>query len=308
MQLNLSSLYLPAFSAPQQTLSSPKLDIVPSQAGAPEGRRDPVDNPSNAAVQVVTLANSASSISSEPPAGTSVNRISTAGAPGSDVSIPNEESSAGIAQQALAPSSKPDEGESEAPAQSSGETGLVAGEREEATEQNSASGSEAEIERGESEAAKERAQAQVELLQARDQEVRAHERAHQAAGGQYAGAASYSYQTGPDGKRYAVSGEVPIDVAAVPGNPQQTIDKMRTVRAAALAPADPSPQDRSVAAAAMQILLGAQAELASNARRNIDESSSSESEAISPVTKTYQEIEGLVDDEAPVEQAFEAIA
>ncbi|MEQ9335590.1 MAG: putative metalloprotease CJM1_0395 family protein, partial [Miltoncostaeaceae bacterium] len=30
---------------------------------------------------------------------------------------------------------------------------------------------------------------------------------HAAAGGQYAGAPSFTYQTGPDGKRYAVGGE-----------------------------------------------------------------------------------------------------
>jgi len=104
---------------------------------------------------------------------------------------------------------------------------------------------------------------QLTELKARDREVRAHEQAHQAVGGQYAGAISYTFQRGPDGAQYAVGGEVSIDVAPVSGDPQATIEKMRVVRAAALAPAEPSGQDRAVAAEAMQIMLKAQAEVAS---------------------------------------------
>lgn len=103
----------------------------------------------------------------------------------------------------------------------------------------------------------------VERLQSRDQEVRQHEAAHQAVGGQYAGAASFTYQRGPDGQSYAVGGEVPIDVSPVANDPQATIDKMRVVRAAALAPPEPSQQDRQVAALAMQTMMQAQAELTS---------------------------------------------
>ncbi len=102
----------------------------------------------------------------------------------------------------------------------------------------------------------------VERLRKRDREVRAHEAAHQAAGGQYAGSASFSYQTGPDGQQYAVGGEVPIDLSPIPGDPQATIRKMQQVQAAALAPANPSGADREVAAKAAQIAAEAQAELA----------------------------------------------
>lgn len=102
----------------------------------------------------------------------------------------------------------------------------------------------------------------ISELSARDAEVRTHEQQHQAVGGQHAGAATFSYTTGPDGVQYAVSGEVGIDVAPVANDPQATIDKMRTVRAAALAPSEPSPQDRAVAAEATRIMLQAQAELA----------------------------------------------
>ncbi|NWO08320.1 MAG: hypothetical protein HLX50_22200 [Alteromonadaceae bacterium] len=99
-------------------------------------------------------------------------------------------------------------------------------------------------------------------LKARDREVRAHEQAHQSVGGQYAGSMSFSYERGPDGAQYAVGGEVSIDVSPVQGDPQATIEKMRVVRAAAMAPAQPSGQDRAVAAQAMQTMLQAQAEMA----------------------------------------------
>lgn len=86
-------------------------------------------------------------------------------------------------------------------------------------------------------------------LEARDAEVRAHEAAHMAAGGGIAGAASFDYQIGPNGKAYAVGGEVPIDTSSE-GDPKATQAKMQKVRAAALAPASPSPQDIKVAATA----------------------------------------------------------
>jgi hypothetical protein len=96
-------------------------------------------------------------------------------------------------------------------------------------------------------------QQQVQELRGRDAEVKAHEQAHAAAGGQYAGSPTYEFKRGPDGNNYAVGGEVSIDASAVGGDPRATIDKMRQVRSAALAPASPSSQDRSVAASAAQI-------------------------------------------------------
>lgn len=104
---------------------------------------------------------------------------------------------------------------------------------------------------------------QIAELKARDQEVRAHEAAHQAAGGGLVrGAASYVYQAGPDGVRYAIGGEVSIDVS--PGaTPEETLAKAVRIRAAALAPADPSAQDIQVAANAAVMAAEARAELAS---------------------------------------------
>jgi len=87
-------------------------------------------------------------------------------------------------------------------------------------------------------------------LKQRDREVRTHEAAHLANAGRYAtGGPTYTYQSGPDGKRYAIGGEVPIDVSKEK-TPEQTIRKMETVRRAALAPANPSSADRNIAASA----------------------------------------------------------
>jgi hypothetical protein len=97
-------------------------------------------------------------------------------------------------------------------------------------------------------------QERIVKLQARDREVKAHEQAHIAAGGQYVrGGASFDYETGPDGEKYAVGGEVSIDVSKESGDPGATIAKMQVVIRAALAPANPSSQDRSVAAQATRI-------------------------------------------------------
>ncbi len=91
-------------------------------------------------------------------------------------------------------------------------------------------------------------------LRARDAEVRAHEQAHLAAAGPYAnGAPTYEFQTGPDGQQYAVGGEVSIDSSPVPGDPEATVRKAQTIKRAALAPSDPSAQDRQVAAQAAQL-------------------------------------------------------
>ena len=93
----------------------------------------------------------------------------------------------------------------------------------------------------------------VNDLKQRDLEVKAHEQAHMAAGGPVVqGGATYQYQTGPDGKLYAVGGEVKIDVSPE-RTPEATIRKMQQIRRAALAPAQPSSTDRAVAAQALQI-------------------------------------------------------
>lgn len=102
--------------------------------------------------------------------------------------------------------------------------------------------------------------AEIRELVARDREVRAHERAHAAAGGQYAGSPVYSFQRGPDGVSYAVGGEVSIDTSKE-ATPEATLNKAEVIRRAALAPAEPSPQDRRVAADAAQMATEARVEI-----------------------------------------------
>jgi len=114
-------------------------------------------------------------------------------------------------------------------------------------------------------------QRQVESLKARDREVRAHERAHATAGGGIAGQPNFTFSTGPDGKQYAVGGEVSIDVSPVSGNPEATIRKMEQVKRAALAPSNPSGQDRRVAAAAEGKIQAARQEIQAEKREELAE-------------------------------------
>ena len=94
-----------------------------------------------------------------------------------------------------------------------------------------------------------------------DREVKTHEQAHMAAGGDLVmGSANYSYKTGPDGRFYAVAGEVQIDTSPVPNDPEATARKAERIIRAALAPAEPSSQDRQVAASARSMAANARSE------------------------------------------------
>lgn len=108
--------------------------------------------------------------------------------------------------------------------------------------------------------------AQVAKLKQIDRQVRQHEQAHlAAAGGMATSGASYTYTKGPDGVNYAVGGEVSISVS--PGRtPEETLRRAQTVRAAALAPADPSGQDRAVAAQATKMAMEARMEMAQQSK------------------------------------------
>jgi SprA-related family len=107
----------------------------------------------------------------------------------------------------------------------------------------------------------EQEKAQVSELQKIDRQTRAHEQAHLgASGGLARGGASFSFAKGPDGRLYAVGGEVSIDTAPVPSDPGATIRKADTIRRAALAPSEPSSQDKAVAAQATKMANEARAE------------------------------------------------
>ena len=120
---------------------------------------------------------------------------------------------------------------------------------------------------------------EIRALESRDQEVRTHELAHVAAGGQYAGTPQYQYTIGPDGQRYITDGEVSIDIAPIDGDPAATITKLNQVINSALAPAEPSTQDRQVAAQASQLILQAQSQLTELRAAEADENISNNTES-----------------------------
>ena len=141
----------------------------------------------------------------------------------------------------------------------------------------------------------------IEELKKIDTKVRQHEMAHIAAGGKYiTSGANFAYERGPNGKNYAVGGEVGIDTSPVPGDPEATIKKMRQVKSAALAPADPSAQDLKVAANAMSEVSKALSELIVSQAE--DRAAANEEKAFGPLKKaadSYERTSALPGEEIP---------
>ncbi|MBQ7069493.1 MAG: hypothetical protein IJM82_10055 [Synergistaceae bacterium] len=118
-----------------------------------------------------------------------------------------------------------------------------------------------------SEIKKDEAAKELENIQ---REVISHENAHKAAAGELGGAISYSYTEGPDGKSYITGGEVPIKIKE--GNtPEETLRNMQKVQRAANAPAEPSGQDRQVAAKAAALASKARAEIINSNSESVTE-------------------------------------
>jgi len=130
-------------------------------------------------------------------------------------------------------------------------------------------------------------QQEVNRLRAIDRKVHAHEQAHMAAGAGLTGGASFQYTRGPDGRQYAIAGEVTLNVSSGQ-TPESTIERASQVQAAALAPVDPSPQDRAVAAAAALMESQARAELSRMKKDELSEGPTS-----SPVTESLQQATAL---------------
>lgn len=157
--------------------------------------------------------------------------------------------------------------------------------------------------------------AQLTKLRARDREVRQHEAAHLAAsGGLAVSGASFSYQKGPDGVNYAVGGEVQIDTSSG-RTPQESLERARTIQAAALAPAQPSGQDKAVAAAAQKMELQARTELAQQATQRKSEKTAqgqedtTEPDPASPGEKeTSTASDKTTHDHARAAQAYAAVS
>ncbi|MEL7473112.1 MAG: putative metalloprotease CJM1_0395 family protein [Planctomycetota bacterium] len=141
-------------------------------------------------------------------------------------------------------------------------------------------------------------QKQVDQLRKRDQEVRTHEQAHVAAAGAlFRGGPYYTYQAGPDGKRYAVGGSVKIDTSEG-STPEETIRKASQIRAAALAPAEPSSTDQAVAARASRMEAAARQELALEETEDADADSASSSPPVD-TTAAANDTEPRSDANAP---------
>ncbi|MBS4759362.1 MAG: hypothetical protein KHX03_01530 [Clostridium sp.] len=89
-----------------------------------------------------------------------------------------------------------------------------------------------------------------DLIQKNYNHIYAHEMAHKAAGGSFAGAISIE----KNAEGIPVAGHVPIKMPVLDrNNPQKTIDHADIVIKAALAPSDPSSQDYKVAAEAQSL-------------------------------------------------------
>lgn len=96
----------------------------------------------------------------------------------------------------------------------------------------------------------------------RDREVRSHENAHLSTLGPYAASGIlYDTVTGANGETIALGGRIAVDLSEVPGDPEATIRKARTVLNAAQAPGDPSAADMRVAARAYRLMQQARSEL-----------------------------------------------
>lgn len=149
----------------------------------------------------------------------------------------------------------------------------------------------------------------IKRLETRDAEVRAHEQAHMAAGGQYVtSGASYTYQSGPDGKRYAVGGEVGIDVSPIANDPEATLAKAQQIIQAATAPAEPSSQDYAVARSAQSMATQARQELAEASSSAQTKNQSENEDTQASDTKTESLAKNLTSAQVATEHSQQAQA
>lgn len=150
---------------------------------------------------------------------------------------------------------------------------------------------------------------EIKELRKRDAEVKKHEQAHKAAAGSYyVSGPHFEYKVGPDGHRYAVGGNVKVDTSEISGDPEATIKKARQIRRSALAPADPSAQDRQVAAEAARLELKASQELAKQrseeVQANLEQQSTKTADA--DLTVTDQKISDIsLEDFSPAKFSYD---
>lgn len=160
-------------------------------------------------------------------------------------------------------------------------------------------------------------QRMVSLLQSRDREVRSHEAAHASAGGNLVvSGPSYTYQRGPDGRSYAIGGEVQLDVSPVANNPEATLQKSEQIRRAALAPADPSAQDLRVASNATLLASRARIDIATLRREEAKleedkkalEAEQNNKEAADKAASNSDSVPSTSDTPAPIEPDLNTVS
>lgn len=135
-------------------------------------------------------------------------------------------------------------------------------------------------------------QRRVAEMKKTDREVRQHEQAHMSVGADLVTSGpSYEYEKGPDGVRYAVSGEVGIDTSKA-DTPEDTLAKAKHIRQTALAPAEPSDQDRRVAALASQMEMSALQEIARNKQQEAEGSKEGTKSNSAEALSAYRDMSG----------------
>jgi hypothetical protein len=111
--------------------------------------------------------------------------------------------------------------------------------------------------------------AELRRLQARDARIRAKEMARLGAAGSLAlSGARFRFEVGPDGRQYAVDGEVRVDTA-YEGDPERNLEKARQLQVTALAGPNLMSTDPALSALARRLALMAYADLAR--RENLEE-------------------------------------
>ncbi len=131
---------------------------------------------------------------------------------------------------------------------------------------------------------------EVAKLKATDAEVKAHENAHKAAAaGLRTSAPNYEYETGPDGKKYAVAGDVNISYQTS-SDPEVNLKNAQQLKAAALAPAEPSSQDRKVAMKAEREIAKARQEI-QDEKQKTEEKSEANKNSLNIQNQTSEETE-----------------
>ena len=127
-------------------------------------------------------------------------------------------------------------------------------------------------------------QQQLAELKQTDAQVKAHEHAHKStAAGLTTSGPNYEYETGPDGKKYAVAGDVNVSYQKS-SDPEVNLKNAQQLKAAALAPADPSSQDRKVAMQADREIAQARQEIMEEQNQTEEEEETSATSAAGSMT------------------------